>query len=176
MAVLAVLVAAGPAWGNTDTRSFGERQGCDHTHRSKVAYKQIRALVRHTRPTVDKQRVNHYATCLATRRKAHHAHELARAYWRWRHEYAQLWVIRWNRVDGGWQSWATSTASCESGMDPTAHNPSGVYHGMMQFDLGTWAEAGGYGDPHNASASEQLTRAVWLAQRVGTGRWPVCGH
>lgn len=46
----------------------------------------------------------------------------------------------------------------------------------MQFDLGTWREAGGFGDPHNASLAEQKVRAVWLAQRVGTGRWPVCGR
>lgn len=134
--------------------------------------------MRHTGASVNQARVQHYATCLTTRAKAHHAHQLARKWWAWRHEYAQVWVIRFNRLPSGWRAWADSTAWCESGgtMDPQIHDPSGTYHGLMQFDLRTWGEAGGSGDPHNASRAEQQTRGAWLAQRVGTGRWPVCGH
>jgi hypothetical protein len=46
----------------------------------------------------------------------------------------------------------------------------------MQFDLRTWREAGGWGDPIFATIYEQRVRAIELAKRVGTGRWPVCGH
>lgn len=155
---------------------YWQRKGCDHGHRSSVAYKRIRDLVRHVDPSVDKQRVQHWATCLSTRAKAHHAHELARSHWRWRHEYAQIWVIRFAREPASWRSWADATAWCESGgtMEPTIHNPGGQYHGLMQFDLRTWGEAGGSGDPHYASRAEQQTRGIWLAKRVGTGRWPNC--
>lgn len=90
------------------------------------------------------------------------------------------WKREWSRIDAGWRQWALGTAYCETGgtMDPTIHNPSGVYHGLGQFDLRTWGEAGGTGDPHNASYHEQLVRMVRLAQSPsgGKGRWPVCGR
>jgi hypothetical protein len=94
--------------------------------------------------------------------------------------YRTRWKRAWNRIDGGWQAWARGTAYCETGgtMSPTIHNPSGRYHGLGQFDLRTWGEAGGSGDPHNAGYYEQLVRMVRLAQSPsgGKGRWPVCGR
>lgn len=87
------------------------------------------------------------------------------------------WQERWARVPSDWKAWARRTAYCETGgtMNPSIHNPSGIYHGLGQFDLRTWAEAGGAGDPHNASSAQQLWRMQHLARRVGTGRWPTCG-
>lgn len=90
-------------------------------------------------------------------------------------------ACRWRRhfraQPASWRGWALRTAYCETGgkMDPAIHDPSGRYHGLGQFDLRTWREAGGWGDPHRASRWEQLSRMIRLARRVGTGRWPVCG-
>lgn len=80
-----------------------------------------------------------------------------------------------------------STARCETHGIPwrrkaTAHDPSGAYHGAIQFDNPTWREAQGYMKPdrrtrrhaHKASLHHQLVVGIELAQRVGTGRWPVC--
>lgn len=68
-------------------------------------------------------------------------------------------------------------AECETGgtMDPEIHDPSGTYHGLFQFDLGTWASVGGSGDPHTASEDEQYYRAALLYKRSGSSPWPVCG-
>lgn len=95
---------------------------------------------------------------------------------RWRR--LHYWEFQWKRLATGDRQWALNTAFCETGgtMSPTIHNDTGTYHGLGQFDLRTWGEAGGSGDPHNASREEQLVRMVWLMKRVGNGRWPVCGH
>ena len=67
-------------------------------------------------------------------------------------------------------------ARCESGGRPWAHNPSGIYHGMFQFDLPTWRSVGGLGDPHYQSRLEQRYRAVLLIRRRGYAPWPICGY
>lgn len=175
-AVLAVFVAASlPYPDNAAAESFGERKGCAHTHASKLAYERVRVLVRHTRSAVRKGRVQHFATCVATRAKAHRAHVLARSHWRWRHQYAQRWTIRLNRLPSWDRAWAYRTSSCESGMDPSAHNPSGIYHGAFQFLLSTWYAAGGTGDPHQHSWHMQAVVAVRWMHRAGASQWPVCG-
>jgi soluble lytic murein transglycosylase-like protein len=66
-------------------------------------------------------------------------------------------------------------ASCESGGDPTAVDPSGTYRGKYQFDLGTWASVGGSGDPAAAPEAEQDYRAALLMSQAGSSPWPVCG-
>lgn len=66
-------------------------------------------------------------------------------------------------------------ASCESGGDPTAVDPSGTYRGKYQFDLQTWASVGGSGDPAAAPEAEQDYRAALLMSRAGSSPWPVCG-
>jgi hypothetical protein len=66
-------------------------------------------------------------------------------------------------------------AACESGGDPTAVSADGSYHGLYQFDLGTWASVGGSGDPAAASAEEQTYRAALLYSQSGSSPWPVCG-
>jgi hypothetical protein len=69
-----------------------------------------------------------------------------------------------------------SIAACESGGDPRAVSAGGLYRGKYQFDLRTWQEAGGSGDPAAASEAEQDMRAAILYRKAGPGRWPVCGR
>ena len=66
-------------------------------------------------------------------------------------------------------------AACESGGDPTAVSADGTYHGLYQFDYGTWASVGGSGDPAAASPAEQTYRAALLYSRSGSNPWPICG-
>ncbi len=66
-------------------------------------------------------------------------------------------------------------AACESGGDPTAVSADGTYHGLYQFDYGTWASVGGSGDPAAASPAEQTYRAALLYSRGGSSPWPICG-
>jgi len=68
-----------------------------------------------------------------------------------------------------------SIAACESGGDPTAVSADGTYHGLYQFDYGTWASVGGSGDPGAASAAEQTYRAALLYSQSGSSPWPICG-
>jgi soluble lytic murein transglycosylase-like protein len=66
-------------------------------------------------------------------------------------------------------------AACESGGDPTAVSADGAYHGLYQFDYGTWASMGGSGDPAAASPAEQTYRAALLYSQSGSSPWPICG-
>jgi hypothetical protein len=66
-------------------------------------------------------------------------------------------------------------AACESGGDPIAVSADGSYHGLYQFDYGTWASVGGSGDPAAASPEEQTYRAALLYARSGSSAWPICG-
>jgi len=71
-------------------------------------------------------------------------------------------------------NWA-ALAGCESGGRPTAVSSNGLYYGLYQFSVGTWAGVGGSGLPSAASADEQTMRAKMLYNRSGAGQWPVCG-
>lgn len=66
-------------------------------------------------------------------------------------------------------------AACESGGNPGAVDPSGTYHGLYQFDAGTWQSVGGSGVASQASAEEQTMRAQMLYEQRGSAPWPVCG-
>jgi len=66
-------------------------------------------------------------------------------------------------------------AQCESGGDPTAVSPDGMYHGKYQFSVATWQAMGGSGLPSQAPEAEQDMRAVMLYEQSGPGQWPVCG-
>lgn len=66
-------------------------------------------------------------------------------------------------------------AACESGGNPQAVSADGRYHGLFQFDQGTWNAVGGQGDPAAASVAEQVKRAEILYAQSGPGQWPVCG-
>jgi hypothetical protein len=139
-----------------------------------VAYNRIRALVRHTRPTVNKTRVQHYATCLATRAKARHAHGLARSHWRWRHAYTQLWKIRLARMPAGWVQWARNITGCESGWNRYARDyATGTHVSYFQWALSTWYSAGGRGHPFSATWEHQAVLAIRWAWAAGTSQW-VC--
>jgi uncharacterized protein YabE (DUF348 family) len=65
-------------------------------------------------------------------------------------------------------------AQCESGGNPAARSANGLYYGLYQFSLGTWAAVGGSGLPSNASVAEQTLRAQILQARSGWGQWPHC--
>lgn len=67
-----------------------------------------------------------------------------------------------------------SIRACESGGDYQAVSPSGKYHGAYQFDLATWAAAGGSGNPANASPAEQDARAQAWIDAGHRGAWPNC--
>ena len=65
-------------------------------------------------------------------------------------------------------------AQCESGGNPTIVSANGLYYGLYQFSLGTWAAVGGSGLPSQASPAEQTMRAQILQARAGWGQWPAC--
>jgi resuscitation-promoting factor RpfB len=71
-------------------------------------------------------------------------------------------------------NWA-ALAKCESGGNPRAVNPSG-YYGLYQFSLATWHSVGGSGNPIDASAAEQTSRAEMLYNKAGAGQWTCGSH
>lgn len=66
-------------------------------------------------------------------------------------------------------------AECESGGDPTAVSPNGLYRGKYQFAKDTWRALGGRGHANRASEAEQDRRAADLYAREGVSPWPTCG-
>lgn len=76
---------------------------------------------------------------------------------------------------GGLYAILTRIAMCESGGNPHAISPGGMYRGLFQFSMATWEGVGGTGDPAQASVAEQYKRAAILYERSGPGQWPVCG-
>lgn len=74
--------------------------------------------------------------------------------------------------DGVWGA----LAQCESGGNPAAVSSNGLYYGLYQFSLGTWAAVGGSGLPSQASPAEQTQRAQILQARSGWGQWPACAR
>ncbi|MDH3725089.1 MAG: transglycosylase family protein, partial [Thermoleophilia bacterium] len=66
-------------------------------------------------------------------------------------------------------------AQCESGGNPRAVSPNGLYRGKYQFHPDTWQSLGGTGDPAAASEAEQDRIAAVLYARQGAGPWPICG-
>lgn len=76
---------------------------------------------------------------------------------------------------GSGLNWA-ALANCESGGNPQAVGGGGLYFGLYQFSLATWAGAGGSGNPASASPAEQTARAEVLYARSGRSPWPVCGR
>ena len=97
--------------------------------------------------------------------------------------YYKKWKREWRAQPVDWRRWALRTSACETHGIPKhkkqrATSPDGRYLGRMQFDLRTWAEAGGKGDPRDAGDLEQMVRGIRLARRPsgGKGRWPRCGR
>lgn len=71
-------------------------------------------------------------------------------------------------------NWA-ALAACESGGNPSIVSSNGLYHGLYQFDRGTWQSMGGSGVASQAPASEQTARAQALYSARGASPWPHCG-
>jgi uncharacterized protein YabE (DUF348 family) len=71
-------------------------------------------------------------------------------------------------------NWA-ALARCESGGNPRAVSPNGLYHGLYQFANSTWRGVGGSGSASQASPEEQTYRAKLLYSRSGRSPWPHCG-
>lgn len=76
-----------------------------------------------------------------------------------------------NFNSGGSAICGESCVECESGGNPQAVSPDGIYWGLYQFDYSTWKAHGGnpatYG---SAGASEQAA----IASRVRYDAWPNC--
>jgi peptidoglycan hydrolase-like protein with peptidoglycan-binding domain len=65
-------------------------------------------------------------------------------------------------------------AECESGGNPTAVSPSGMYRGKYQFSQDTWESLGGTGDPAQAEERVQDGIAAKLYAERGAAPWPSC--
>ena len=67
-------------------------------------------------------------------------------------------------------------ARCESGGNPRAVSPNGLYRGKYQFMRSTWKAYGGRTrDPADASEAHQDRVALRLYRARGTAPWPSCG-
>jgi hypothetical protein len=67
-------------------------------------------------------------------------------------------------------------AECESGGNPRAVSPNGLYRGKFQFSRPTWKSVGGRGDdPAAASEPHQDRMALRLYRQQGVAPWPSCG-
>lgn len=172
LTAVAIMLAAAP--NAAQAEPYWKARGCDHGHRSAVAYKRVSALMRHHRPDVDRARIRHYATCVATAAKRRAVWRHVRRSWLWRRSYPHRWPIRFNRLPSWDRAWAWSTGECESGNDPATNTGNG-FHGAFQFLLSTWWAAGGTGVPEQHSWHYQAVIAVGWMHRAGAGQWPVCG-
>jgi Transglycosylase-like domain/Putative peptidoglycan binding domain len=65
-------------------------------------------------------------------------------------------------------------AECESGGNPRAISPGGIYRGKYQFSRDTWRKLGGTGDPAAAPEWLQDRLALRLYRQSGTAPWPNC--
>ena len=106
-AILAVVLALAPAAGAQtfdldEVSPYWKQQGCKQHWRSTVAKARITALLRNRQPVEaeTKARVGRYATCVATRRKAHRLHGHARGLWAWRHTYANRAITIKMQLEG----------------------------------------------------------------------------
>ena len=66
-------------------------------------------------------------------------------------------------------------AECESGGNPRAISPGGLYRGKYQFSRDTWRNLGGSGDPADAPEWLQDRLALKLYRLRGIAPWPNCG-
>jgi soluble lytic murein transglycosylase-like protein len=77
------------------------------------------------------------------------------------------------QAEGVDPSWLISTAECESGLNPNAHNGSGPYEGLFQFLPSTFRAHGGTDiwDP-----SQQAQIAATMFANGESGEWSVCSR
>ena len=70
-------------------------------------------------------------------------------------------------------------AQCESGGNPRAVSPNGLYRGLYQISASTWAAYGGTSyaaRPDLASPSQQLAVAQKIQLGQGWNAWPTCSR
>lgn len=70
------------------------------------------------------------------------------------------------------------TAECESGLNPRATSPSGLYRGLFQHHNGYWPRRAGWAGLSGASIYNPWANAyvsAKLIRRSGWHHWPVCG-
>lgn len=72
------------------------------------------------------------------------------------------------------RAWLYKVRQCESGGNYSTDTGNGFY-GAYQFDWGSWAGAGGSGNPAAAPPWEQDMRALIWRSKAGVRAWPVCG-
>lgn len=63
---------------------------------------------------------------------------------------------------------------CESGNNYAANTGNG-YYGAYQYDIGTWANFGGYRLPSDAPPAVQDAKFAQTYAARGASPWPVCG-
>jgi Transglycosylase-like domain/Putative peptidoglycan binding domain len=79
-----------------------------------------------------------------------------------------------SRGGGGFPRILNAIAQCESGGNPRAVSPSGLYRGKYQFSRETWWRLGASGDPADAPEWLQDRMALRLYRQSGTAPWPSC--
>ena len=84
--------------------------------------------------------------------------------------------LAWRAAPAAMRAHLRVIAQCESGGDETAISANGLYRGLLQFDVRTFASVGGKGDPAAATRWEQWARGVKLYRSRGAQPWPVCGR
>jgi hypothetical protein len=174
---LAASALAAPAPPAASVQPYWQEKGCHQHYRSAVAYRRIRQTLRTTWPLPNgaRAKIGRWSTCLASRQKAHHAHQRARGWHRWRRSYGPSWAIRFHSLPAYAQQWAVSTGGCESGNDPTTNTGNG-YYGSMQWTMHTWYSAGGDRPPTSASREHRWVLSWNWHVGHPSGQWPVCGE
>ena len=79
-----------------------------------------------------------------------------------------------SRGGGGRPRILDQIAQCESGGNPRAVSPGGLYRGKYQFSRETWAGLGAKGDPADAPEWLQDRMALKLYRQSGNAPWPNC--
>jgi len=101
-------------------------------------------------------------------------HHLVHMWWRRAYRAMRIHHQR-SMIHRSWSSGVNwdAIAACESGNNWSTNTGNG-YYGGLQFDAGTWAEAGGlrYADRADHATREQQIAA---ASQLPLSRWPVCG-
>lgn len=76
-------------------------------------------------------------------------------------------------VSGGFAGALAQLRGCEAGGNYDRNSGNG-YYGAYQYDIGTWANYGGYARPDLAPASVQDQKAFETYKRRGWEPWPAC--
>jgi len=168
------MIALVPAPATVQAKHWQMKEQCDHGHRGFVAKHRIQNLMRSTEMLTQKRwhRVQHYVKCTMTAKQSKRLRKTLNRLRAWRASHKDYLI--YSRLPAWTHAWAVNTGACESGNDPTTNTGNG-YYGAFQFNLGTWAAAGGQGMPNLQSWHYQATIAIKLMLREGAQHWPNCG-